>query len=79
MEKAFDDWLTAVRGRLRSARLKAELSHRAAGQQTGVPFTTITRVETGKTKPTAEVLFRLAVGYGLKLGELLADPPRRRA
>ena len=75
-EEEYGRWLAGVRERLRAARLALGLSHRKAGELTGVPFQTITRVETGKVKPTSEVLFKLAKGYGVSLNSVLCGDPQ---
>lgn len=67
-------WLTGVRERLRACRLALDLSHRAAGERTGVPFSTITRIETGKTTPTLDVLWKLCAAYGVPLCDVLCEP-----
>jgi DNA-binding XRE family transcriptional regulator len=79
-EAEYVAWLDGVRERLRATRKALGLTYRAAGDRTGVPFQTITRVETGKVRPTSEVLFTLAKGYGVSLEELLCGckcPPRK--
>lgn len=79
MDSDLAKWLRDVRSRLRAARLALELTHRAAGERTGVPFQTITRIETGKTVPTIEVIYRLAVGYEADLCFILCgtEPAKR--
>jgi len=77
-EQEYEEWARAVRDRLRAIRLELGLSHRAAGERTGVPFQTITRIETGKVKPTSEVLYKLAKGYGVTLEEILCGKKGRR-
>lgn len=78
-------WLGNVRERLRSARLAKELSHRAAGERSGVPFRTITRIELGAGVPSLDVLWKLCAAYGVPLCEVLCEPqpapkkPRARA
>lgn len=75
MDDEFVTWLGEVRARLREKRVALGLSFRVASERTGVPFTTIGRVETGKVAPTLEVLFRLARGYGMTPQEALFGPP----
>ena len=48
------------------------MSLRAAEVKTGVPFTTIDRVEKGKTVPSLDVLYRLAEGYGVPIAEIVS-------
>lgn len=70
----FVAWLAGVRDRLRAARARCGLSFRAAGDRTGVPFQTITRIEAGRNVPTVDVLFKLARGYGMSLVDVLCGP-----
>lgn len=67
-------WLDRVRGRMRAVRESLGLTYRAAEARTGVPFASIARIESGRIKePTVDILWRLAKGYGVPVGELLCD------
>jgi transcriptional regulator with XRE-family HTH domain len=77
----YQDWIAGVRVRAKAAREALGLSLRAAEEKTGVPFMSIRRVETSDFVPTLDVLWRLAVGYGVSVNELLLEPrsvPRAR-
>ncbi|HYH65538.1 MAG TPA: helix-turn-helix transcriptional regulator [Urbifossiella sp.] len=71
--KAYKTWLDGVRERVKAARDELKLSLRAAADLTGVPFKSIHRVEASDFVPTLEVLYRLAVGYGVTVGALLCE------
>jgi transcriptional regulator with XRE-family HTH domain len=62
---------------MRAAREGLGLSFRQAEERTGVPFASIQRVEAGRVDPSLELLYRLAVGYGVPVCELLCgeEPP----
>lgn len=69
----YDDLMAKVADRVRGERLARGWSYREAGERSGVPFQTITRIETGKTAPTPAVLHRLAVAYGVSVRSFWPD------
>lgn len=72
-DAAYRAWLDGVRARLTAVREGLALSFRAAEERTGVPFASIQRAEAGRVNPTLELVYRLAVGYGVPVGELLCE------
>ena len=64
--------------RLLAARVRKGWSQREAAERTGVPQSTITRMECGRTvRETLRVLDALAAGYGERLDHLLYGSPVR--
>ncbi|MEU5310472.1 helix-turn-helix domain-containing protein [Streptomyces sp. NPDC021562] len=62
------------------ARLRAAREHRSAtlagvSCATGISTSTLSRIETGRRKPTLEVLLRLSKEYGVSLDELAGTAP----
>nr|BEK71083.1 XRE family transcriptional regulator [Kitasatospora purpeofusca] len=76
------DILAAMGPRLRTARERNGATLNGVGRATGISPSTLSRIETGRRKPTLEVLLRLAKAYGTSLDELAgtasaaADGPR---
>jgi Zn-dependent peptidase ImmA (M78 family)/transcriptional regulator with XRE-family HTH domain len=69
---------TELGQRLLAARVRAGWSQREAAERTGVPQSTITRMERGRTvRETLRVLDDLATGYGERLDHLLYGSPVR--
>ncbi|MGE7438741.1 MULTISPECIES: helix-turn-helix domain-containing protein [Kitasatospora] len=61
-------------------RLRTVREHRGAtlngvGRATGISPSTLSRIETGRRKPTLEVLLQLAKEYGVSLDELAGTAP----
>lgn len=67
--------LGAVGPRLRAARRVAGLTLDAAGAATGVSASTLSRLESGRRRPTLELLLPLSRLYGLPLDDLVGAPP----
>ncbi|MFE6747348.1 helix-turn-helix domain-containing protein [Kitasatospora purpeofusca] len=61
--------------RLRTARERQGATLNGVGRATGIPPSTLSRIETGRRKPTLEVLLRLAKAYGVSLDELAGTAP----
>jgi transcriptional regulator with XRE-family HTH domain len=63
---------------LRTERRRAGLTQRELGERTGVPQSTIARIETGQTDPRASTLNALLVGCGrtMTVGGWQAEPGR---
>lgn len=58
-----------------SARTKAELSQAAVAKQMGVSDAAVSMWETGKTRPRASLLVKLAGLYCCTVDELLSENP----
>ncbi|MEU3605437.1 helix-turn-helix transcriptional regulator [Streptomyces sp. NPDC035033] len=61
--------------RLRAVRERRGLTLAGVGDATGISSSTLSRIETGRRKPTLEVVLRLAEEYGVSLDELAAPAP----
>ncbi|MEV0191059.1 XRE family transcriptional regulator [Kitasatospora purpeofusca] len=61
--------------RLRTAREQSGATLNGVGRATGIPPSTLSRIETGRRRPTLEVLLRLAKVYGVSLDELAGTAP----
>ncbi|MEQ9260329.1 MAG: helix-turn-helix domain-containing protein [Roseovarius sp.] len=61
--------------RLRGLRERAGLSQRALAKRTGVPNSTISLVESGKTNPSVAALRRILDGIPVSLSEFFAFEP----
>ncbi|MFB7915381.1 helix-turn-helix domain-containing protein [Streptomyces sp. NPDC056061] len=69
------DTLAAMGPRLRTARERHGATLTDVGRATGISPSTLSRIETGRRKPTLEVLLRLAKAYGISLDELAGTAP----
>ncbi|WP_427923501.1 helix-turn-helix domain-containing protein [Streptomyces sp. cg40] len=67
--------LAAMGPRLRAARERRGATLTGVGRATGISPSTLSRIETGRRKPTLEVLLRLAKEYGVSLDELAGTAP----
>ncbi|MCX5384574.1 helix-turn-helix domain-containing protein [Streptomyces sp. NBC_00083] len=70
--------LAAMGPRLRAARERRGATLTGVSCATGISPSTLSRIETGRRKPTLEVVLRLAEEYGVSLDELAggaAAPP----
>ncbi|OWU86496.1 hypothetical protein ATO6_06740 [Oceanicola sp. 22II-s10i] len=74
-----DDLTTRLADRLRLLRQERGMSLDSLAESSGVSRGTLSRIETGATSPTAEVLGRLAAAYGMSTSHILrmaeADAP----
>ncbi|MFE7193644.1 helix-turn-helix domain-containing protein [Kitasatospora sp. NPDC057541] len=61
--------------RLRTARERRGATLTDVSRTTGISLSTLSRIETGRRKPTLEVLLRLAKAYGSSLDELAGTAP----
>ncbi|MFE6868633.1 helix-turn-helix domain-containing protein [Kitasatospora sp. NPDC057692] len=61
--------------RLRSARERRGATLTDVSRMTGISLSTLSRIETGRRKPTLEVLLRLAKAYGASLDDLAGTAP----
>ncbi|WP_019066088.1 helix-turn-helix domain-containing protein [Streptomyces hokutonensis] len=62
--------LAAMGPRLRAARERRGATLTGVGRATGISPSTLSRIETGRRRPTLEVLLHLAKEYGVSLDEL---------
>ncbi|GLW72729.1 XRE family transcriptional regulator [Kitasatospora phosalacinea] len=65
----------AMGPRLRAARERRGATLTAVGRATGISASTLSRIETGRRRPTLEVLLRLAEEYDASLDELAGRTP----
>jgi transcriptional regulator with XRE-family HTH domain len=69
------DVLAAVGPRLRALRRARAMSLAGLAADTGLTASTLSRLETGKLRPTLEQLLPLARAHGVPLDDLVAAPP----
>ncbi|MFI8093803.1 helix-turn-helix domain-containing protein [Streptomyces sp. NPDC086080] len=69
------DTLAAMGPRLRAARVHRGATLTGVGRATGISLSTLSRIETGRRKPTLDVVVRLAKEYGVSLDELAGTAP----
>ncbi|CAL9663939.1 hypothetical protein SUDANB15_07098 [Streptomyces sp. enrichment culture] len=70
-----DGTLAAMGPRLRAAREHHGATLAGVSCATGISTSTLSRIETGRRKPTLEVLLRLSKEYGVSLDELAGTAP----
>ncbi|GAB2960487.1 XRE family transcriptional regulator [Micromonospora polyrhachis] len=70
-----EDVLAGVGPRLRALRRARNTSLAALAGETGLTSSTLSRLETGKLRPTLEQLLPLARAHGVPLDDLVAAPP----
>ncbi|MFE2420067.1 helix-turn-helix domain-containing protein [Streptomyces hokutonensis] len=71
--------LAAMGPRLRAARERRGATLTGVSRATGISPSTLSRIETGRRKPTLEVLLQLAEEYGVSLDELAGTAAARAA
>ncbi|MEU5279398.1 XRE family transcriptional regulator [Streptomyces asoensis] len=71
--------LTAMGPRLRVVRERRGVTLAAVSGATGISPSTLSRIETGRRKPTLEVVLHLAKEYGVTLDELVGTAPAPEA
>ncbi|MFE3502669.1 helix-turn-helix domain-containing protein [Kitasatospora sp. NPDC059160] len=69
------DVLASIGPRLRAARERRGTTLTGVSRATGIALSTLSRIETGRRRPTLEVLLRLAQEYGASLDELAGTAP----
>lgn len=74
MSEEFDDVLAAVGPRLRELRRRRGATLTALSETTGIPVSTLSRLESGHRKPGLELLLPLARAYQMPLDELVGAP-----
>ncbi|MFB0835825.1 helix-turn-helix domain-containing protein [Arthrobacter halodurans] len=75
MDDALASTLDAVGPRLRALRRDRATTLEALSASTGISVSTLSRLESGRRKPTLELLLPLAKNYGVPLDELVGAPP----
>ncbi|MFF4402262.1 helix-turn-helix domain-containing protein [Streptomyces sp. NPDC001480] len=70
-----DGTLAAMGSRLRAAREHHGATLAGVSCATGISTSTLSRIETGRRKPTLEVLLQLSKEYGVSLDELAGTAP----
>lgn len=75
MTEALDDVLSAVGPRLRALRQQGGATLAALSASTGISVSTLSRLESGRRRPTLELLLPLAQVHGVPLDELVGAPP----
>ena len=67
--------LAAMGPRLRVVRERRGVTLAGVSRATGISPSTVSRIETGRRKPTLEVVLQLAKEYGVSLDELVGTAP----
>jgi transcriptional regulator with XRE-family HTH domain len=75
VEGDLDSVLTAVGPRLRALRRQRETTLAGLAAATGISISTLSRLESGRRRPTLELLLPLARAYGVQIDELVGAPP----
>ncbi|WP_106246525.1 helix-turn-helix domain-containing protein [Allonocardiopsis opalescens] len=68
------DVLTAVGPRLRTLRRERGITLTGLSETTGISASTLSRLESGRRRPTLELLLPLARAHGVQLDELVGAP-----
>lgn len=74
MERNFDEVIDAVGPRLRELRRRNGTTLAALSELTGIPVSTLSRLESGQRKPSLELLLPLAKAHQVPLDELVNAP-----
>jgi transcriptional regulator with XRE-family HTH domain len=74
MSDGFDAVLAAVGPRLRELRRRRGATLTALSETTGIPISTLSRLESGRRKPGLELLLPLARAYQMPVEELIGAP-----
>ncbi|KAA9156970.1 helix-turn-helix transcriptional regulator [Amycolatopsis acidicola] len=74
MSDDFDAVLAAVGPRLRELRRRGGITLTVLAERTGIPVSTLSRLESGQRKPGLELLLPLAKAYRIPLDELVGAP-----
>ncbi|APU16459.1 MULTISPECIES: helix-turn-helix domain-containing protein [Actinoalloteichus] len=75
MTDDFDAVLGAIGPRLRELRRRSGATLSALSASTGIPISTLSRLESGQRRPTLELLLPLAKTYQVPLDKLVDAPP----
>ncbi|PXY28997.1 helix-turn-helix domain-containing protein [Prauserella endophytica] len=74
MSDDFDAVLAAVGPRLRELRRRSGVTLTALSETTGIPISTLSRLESGQRKPGLELLLPLAKAHQVPLEEIVGAP-----
>ncbi|MQY23972.1 helix-turn-helix domain-containing protein [Nocardia macrotermitis] len=74
MTEEFDTVLAAVGPRLRELRRRGGFTLTTLSERTGIPVSTLSRLESGQRRPGLELLLPLARAYRVPLDELVGAP-----
>ncbi|NEE01369.1 helix-turn-helix domain-containing protein [Phytoactinopolyspora halotolerans] len=74
MSDEFDAVLSSVGPRLRDLRRRSGATLATLSESTGIPISTLSRLESGQRKPGLELLLPLAKAYHVPLDELVGAP-----
>ena len=74
MDQDLSATLTAVGPRLRELRRQRDTTLAALAETTGISVSTLSRLESGRRRPTLELLLPLARAYGVQLDDLVGGP-----
>jgi transcriptional regulator with XRE-family HTH domain len=74
MTEEFDTVLAAIGPRLRELRRRSGFTLTTLSERTGIPISTLSRLESGQRKPGLELLLPLAHAYRVPLDELVGAP-----
>ncbi|MFF0146152.1 XRE family transcriptional regulator [Amycolatopsis sulphurea] len=74
MTDEFDEVLSAVGPRLRELRRRAGITLAGLSASTGIPVSTLSRLESGQRRPGLELLLPLAKAYRVPLDDLVVAP-----
>ncbi|RSN69969.1 MULTISPECIES: helix-turn-helix domain-containing protein [Actinomadura] len=74
MSEPIEDVLAGVGERLRRLRREREVTLSALAESTGISVSTLSRLESGKRRPSLELLLPLAQAYQVPLDELVGAP-----
>ena len=69
------EFLDSVGPRLRALRRRRGVTLAELAEQTGISPSTLSRLETGRRRPTLELLLPLARAHGVTLDDLVGAPP----
>jgi transcriptional regulator with XRE-family HTH domain len=70
----FDGVISAIGPRLRALRVAADVTLAAVSERTGIPVSTLSRLESGQRKPSLELLLPLAKVYDVPLDNIVDAP-----
>ncbi|GAB3448738.1 XRE family transcriptional regulator [Streptomonospora sediminis] len=74
MSDEFDHVLSAIGPRLRELRRRNGATLASVSQTTGIPVSTLSRLESGHRKPALDLLLPLAKAYQVPLDEIVGAP-----
>ncbi|MER6216891.1 helix-turn-helix domain-containing protein [Streptomyces sp. NPDC001272] len=75
MDPETEQVITAIAPRLRTLRRTRGLTLEALATETGISVSTLSRLESGKRRPTLELLLPLARAHRVALDQLVGAPP----